>query len=199
MVNSILRTLGGKWLARQFRAAAEGRLGPLPQRIVLFGRGHLTETSFALGCLLVPALLATGNEAAAAWMGVLAGAGVSAGLVRKAWSEEVPPEVLASGWYLFLKNHASDVATLFGIAAASVQACDPSTVELLARAHLTCGSASVLLAIVAAIWGHLGLSAAARLSPPPLPAARPAGDWPPVTRQIPPPPPLPGPRPAGMV
>lgn len=173
MLSSIFRTLGGKALARQFRAAAEGKLGPLAQRLILCGQGHLTETSFVLGCLLVPALLATGNGAAAAWVAVLAGAGVSTGLVRKSWKEDVPPEVLASGWYAFLRDYAADIASVFALASAAVQTCAPSTVDLLARAHLTCDGASLILVVVAAIWGHLGLSASARLAPPPLPATQP--------------------------
>lgn len=174
MLTSVLRAIGGKWLGGQLRAAAEGKLGPLPQRAVLFGQGHLTEISFLLGCILVPALLATGNEAAAGWVGVLASAGVSAGLVRKSWKEEVPPEVLTSRGYVFLREHAADVAGVFGACAAAVQACDPSTVALLARLHLTCNSASLILVCIAAVWGHLGLSAAARLAPPPVPVRLPA-------------------------
>lgn len=191
MVNAFIRTIGGKWLTSQFRAAAEGLLGPLPQRVVLFGRGHMTEVSFLLGCILVPILLATGNEAAAAWVAMLAGAGVSVGLVRKNWREDVPPEVLTSRWYGWLKSHAGDVAGVFGVASLAVQTCEPSTVDLLSRLHLTCNGASLILICVAAVWTHLGLSAAARLAPPPFKVRSIEGGWPPVTRALPPPPPPP--------
>jgi hypothetical protein len=169
IVDKVIRSIAERILASKAKDAEAGKLGPLAHRLFTIAKGHLTEISFALGCILVPALLATGNDGPAEWVGVLAAAGVSAGIVRNNWAQEVPPEVLSSGWYNFLRNHAGDAATIFGVAAATVQTCDPATAEFLARLHLSCNSASVLLVIIAAVWAHLGLSAVARLAPPPRP------------------------------
>lgn len=175
-MNALLRKLAGKlgirWVTGQIRAAAEGRLGPRWRRAYEAAAGHKTETGLALGAACAVCVY-LGLEMPAFLTGVLSTALVGVGLLDAKWRQSPPAYVFECRWYRFLADHSADIAAAMGAVAAWLSVCSPDAASLLARIHLTCGQATVVLGCVGALAGWLGLRDAALAAPPPRPSPSP--------------------------
>lgn len=174
----MLRKLGLKafvfLVGRHIRDAREGKHGPKWQAALVKAEGLKTETGLAAGA--IAAVLAhLGQPEAAAVFGSICGLLVGWGVLDARWRQAPPAWVFTSRGYRFLADHSVDVATLLALFGGWIDTCEPSFAGHLARVHLTCDQAAVVLWAVSGLLTWLGLRDAALKAPPPriAPSLRP--------------------------
>lgn len=167
MLRWLLKTFGAGFVGRWIRACAEGKNGPQLKALYWGAVGKKTYLGFGLALACV-AGVAMGFDGIETW---LAGSGgavlLSAGLIDKNWRKAIPEAIKNSFLYQFLRHAAPDLGAALATYAALLQACAPQDAELLARVGLTCAQGQMALVAIAAVLGHLGLSAEARAKEPP--------------------------------
>ena len=167
MLRSLALKLGLRWVAGWIRDAAEGKHGPTFKALYWDLAGSKRYVGFWLAVQFA-VLVALGESAAGAWIsGTLAGLFLGVGWIDADWRTEVPAEIKSLRVYQFLIDRSADVSAALAAAALSVQACTEQTAALLARVHLTCHTAGVLLVILVAILTTAGLKIDAKVAIPP--------------------------------
>lgn len=155
------RAVGVKLALSWVRASAEGRNGPKAKAVYwwLAGRKRYLGLAAALAAVTVAAL---GHPNWAVAVGSGAVLLVEAGLLDKAWRNDLPPAVTTAGWYRLLAQHSGDLAALLATGFYAVT--HGSCIEW---HFLTCQVEAAALIGTAAGLVHLGLVDSAWKSRPP--------------------------------
>jgi hypothetical protein len=144
----LLKTFGPGVIGRELRGVAEGKYGHRPQAVYLWFQGKKTWTGVALAVAAVAALSLGEVEIGAAVLAVSSVA-ISAGLIDKAWRAPISWET--NLWWQFLRSNGAEVVTGLGFLAYQFTTCSPEVASMLARVHLTCGTAFAIVTALAAV------------------------------------------------
>lgn len=164
MFKKVAMNLGLRWLGGQAREIAEGKQGPGAQKIYLWFVGKKRPIGVILLLYSIWAVAAGYPGAAVFVGGPLAALFLSLGFIDKNW-REVPR--YDSPWLRFLRQYALDIAGLMAALTATVSQCDPWLLTHL-PSGITCDHLVRALAGVSAVFVHLGISAEAQISQPPV-------------------------------
>jgi hypothetical protein len=142
--------IGISWLLCQVRAAAEGRLGLVWQERYVWLSGKKTYTGL-VAAVASAILLALGYNDAAGAVAIAATIAVQAGVLDKAWRNELPDWLASSRIYRGLAANSVLLATLLaGLYASTTKCgadCSPWPTVILAL-----GAAMVQLGLLDTAW-----------------------------------------------
>lgn len=152
MFRSLFLKLGGSYLGRWIRDAAEGKKGETLKALYWSLAGLKTWTGGVLALLTI-ALVAAGYPDAAAWItGTLAALLVSTGLIDKGWRSRPPTWDTLPVWQ-FGRQWWPEFALALGGWASQLVTCTPQLAATLERFRLSCGLALTLVTVLVAVGG----------------------------------------------
>lgn len=191
LVWKLARPLGVRMVLGWLDDAASGRKGSDLHRAYWALAGWKTRTSVIVG-IVAAILAALGHAQASSALTIVAGVGVSAGLLDRAWrAPHVPDSLRDHPIYRFLAGNSAGLTAglLAALAWAQSSACQP--LAQIGDLVLTCAALHQVLLALACGCGYLGLWDAAAAAPSPVSPAevaiRRGHGWPPVSTLPPPP------------